>query len=262
MGSVIVAVVALVAVVLLLSFTPILPVRSVQAPATSHISSDDIVRIADVAVGSPVLRVDQEGIRARLRQNPWVDTVNVRWSIDGTVAIEVVEREPYALVVMGSQSIAWYMDADGVWLEPSDVKPHGDVSMFSAALEQCKATGLLLIADVPANVNPQAGSPTTDAPIEGVLAYQHDFTPEFASQIAYYKAESETSLACVLASGVEISLGAPRDAESKETVIEALLAEFPNQLTYINVRVPSHPTYRKLDVSSVAPGSGVYGDEG
>ncbi len=213
-------------------------------------------------MGTPLITLDQEAIRAKLTQNPWVLSVDVGWGLDGTLHLNVTERAPYALVVMGSQDLAWYLAEDGVWLEPSDVRPTGEVDMFTAALEKCRADALLLIADVPQTVNPKAGAKTTDPSIEGVLAYQEGFSPEFAQQVAYYRAESESSLACVLVSGVEISLGAPRDIDSKEVVIDALLAEFPNQLTYINVRVPSHPTYRKLDSENVAPGTGVYGDGG
>ena len=258
------AAVAIVIGAIVLSFTPVLQVRSVEATGTSHIESSDIIRLSQVGQGTPLIAIDGEAIRSRLAQNPWVASVDVRWGFDGVLHIDVTERVPYALVVMGSQNIAWYLAEDGVWLEPSDVKPSAEVSMFTAALDRARSEGLLLVVDVPATVNPQAGSETTDPTIEGVLAYQTGFTPEFAEQVAYYRAASEPALTCVLVSGMEISLGAPREIDAKETVIEALLAEFPNQLTYINVRVPSRPTYRKLNSDSVAPGSGVYGtiDEG
>ncbi len=259
-GTIGIALVAIVVGALVLSFTPVLQVRSVEAASTAHIPSSDIIRLSGVGMGAPLISLDGEAIRSRLMQNPWVASVDVDWGLDGTLRIKVSERTPYALVVMGSQDIAWYLAEDGVWLEPSDVKPSGDVSMFTAALEKCRSDGLLLVTDVPQTVNPKAGTKTTDPSIEGVLAYQQDFSPEFAQQVAYYRAESESALSCVLVSGVEISLGAPRDIDSKEVVVEALLAEFPNQLTYINVRVPSHPTYRKLDSSNVAPGTGVYGE--
>ncbi len=259
-GTIGIALFAIVVGAIVLSFTPVLQVRSIEAASTAHIPSSDIIRLSQVDVGTPLISLDREAIRSRLMANPWVVSVDATWGIDGTLHIAVSERSPYALVVMGSQNIAWYLAEDGVWLEPSDVKPSGEVSMFEAALEKSRAEGLLLITDVPQTVNPEAGAKTTDASIEGVLAYQEGFSPEFAQQVAYYRAESESSLTCVLMSGVEISLGAPREIESKEVVIQALLAEFPNQLTYINVRVPSRPTYRKLDSENVAPGSGVYGE--
>ncbi len=258
-GTLGIALVAIVVGALVLSFTPVLQVRSIEARSTAHIPSSDIIRLSGVGVGTPLISLDREAIRSKLAQNPWVRSVDVDWGLDGTLRITVNERAPYALVVMGSQDIAWYLAEDGVWLEPSDVKPSGEVDMFTAALDKCRSDGLLLIADVPQTVNPKAGTKTTDSSIEGVLAYQQGFSPEFAQQVAYYRAESESSLSCVLMSGVEISLGAPREIDSKEVVVQALLAEFPNQLTYINVRVPSHPTYRRLDSENVAPGTGVYG---
>ena len=42
--------------------------------------------------------------------------------------------------------------------------------------------------------------------------------------------------------------------------MQQLLAKYPNRITYINVRVPSSPSYRMLDSDAVQEGTGAYGD--
>ena len=58
---------------------------------------------------------------------------------------------------------------------------------------------------------------------------------------------------------VEVSLGAPTDIEAKETTVGAILAAHENKVTYINVRVPSSPTYRAIASDDVQAGTGATG---
>ena len=72
-----------------------------------------------------------------------------------------------------------------------------------------------------------------------------------------YSASSEEAISCVLESGIEVSLGDPSQISSKEAVVNELMAQHPNQLTYINVRNPAKPSFRRVSSNSVAQGSGV-----
>ena len=69
-------------------------------------------------------------------------------------------------------------------------------------------------------------------------------------------APSVEALSCILGTGVEVSFGSPNNIESKEIVVQQLLAKYPNRITYINVRVPSNPSYRMLESESVQEGTG------
>jgi cell division protein FtsQ len=129
------------------------------------------------------------------------------------------------------------------------------------ALALARDMGSLLITDVPTSMSPSAGETASDEVLVAVAAYREQFSEEFGAQIIKFSAASVESIACTLENGVEISLGAPTDIDIKEAVITELLAKHPNQITYINVRVPSQPSYRKLGVESVTGGSGVTVDE-
>jgi cell division protein FtsQ len=139
-------------------------------------------------------------------------------------------------------------------LDVSDEQSADDV-----ALEKATSVGAILITGVPATVDPVAGSKATDEVIAAVRSYLDGFSSDFASQIVSFTAPSEASISCVLSSGVEVSLGSPTDISSKEEVVKSLLAEYPDELTYINVRVPSSPSYRRIDSTNVTAGTGATG---
>ena len=105
-------------------------------------------------------------------------------------------------------------------------------------------------------MSPKAGKSASDSCIQAVIEYESGFSSDFSSQIVRYSAASEQAISCTLKSGVLVSLGEPSDISSKEQVVTQILQENPDQVTYINVRVVSQPSYRKVDSDSVTAGSG------
>ena len=246
-------------VFLVLSNTSTFQITSIDAVASDHVSADDIQKLANVEEGTTLLNVDTNTITQNLLKNPWVESVSVEREFPDKLKISVTERTVEAVVVMSSRSVAWYLGEGEVWLEPVNLDVSDNQSADDVALEKATSVGAILITGVPATVDPVAGSKATDDVITAVRSYLDGFSSEFASQIMSFTAPSEASISCVLASGVEISLGSPSDISSKEEVVQSLLAEYPNELTYINVRVPSSPSYRKIDSSNVTAGTGATG---
>ena len=149
------------------------------------------------------------------------------------------------------------MGNDNVWIEPVNLTMKDGQSANDVALSLAQQMGALLVYDVPTSVSPSAGSASTDEVLKAVNAYREQFSEDLSSQIVSFSAPSVESISCLLKSGVEVSLGSPVSIDVKEAVITEVLAKHPNQVTYINVRVPSQPSYRKLGTESVAPGTGV-----
>lgn len=244
---------------LVLSNTSTFQITSIDAVATDHVSADDIQKLANVEEGTTLLNVDTNAITQNLMKNPWVASVNVEREFPDKLKISVTERTVEAVVVMSSRSVAWYLGEGEVWLEPVNLDVSDGQSADDVALEKATSIGAILITGVPATVDPVAGSKATDDVITAVRSYLDGFSSDFASQIVSFTAPSEASISCVLASGVEVSLGSPTDISSKEEVVKSLLAEYPDELTYINVRVPSSPSYRKIDSTDVTAGTGAVG---
>ena len=260
----VVVVVAVVAAVLgvaflVLSNTSTFQITSIDAVASDHVSTDDIQKLAKVEEGTTLLNVDTNAITQNLMKNPWVESVSVEREFPDKLKISVTERTVEAVVVMSSRSVAWYLGEGEVWLEPVNLDVSEGQSADDVALEKATSVDAILITGVPATVDPVAGSKATDDVIVAIRSYLDGFSSDFASQIVSFTAPSEASISCVLSSGVEVSLGSPSDISSKEEVVKSLLAEYPDELTYINVRVPSSPSYRKIDSSNVTAGTGATG---
>ena len=119
----------------------------------------------------------------------------------------------------------------------------------------------LLITGVPTSLSPTAGKSSNDEVLKAIAAYREQFSEDFSSQVVCYSASSVESVGCTLKSGIEISLGSPTNIDVKEAVIGQILEKHPNQITYINVRVPSQPSYRRIGTESVSEGSGIQVDD-
>ena len=239
----------------ILSNTSAFTVSTVETDATQHITADAIAKLAKVDRGVTLLNIDQGVIEQNLKKNPWVESATIEREFPDTVRIVVTERKAGAIVLMGGGSIAWYLGEDNVWIEPFTIDGSQGQSGQDIAMAKARELGCLLITDVPSSVSPVAGTASTDDTIIDVMEYQDQFSKEFSSQIAVYSAASAESISCTLQSGVEVSLGAPSNIDMKESIVTQILNANPGQVTFINVRTPSKPTFRKVGTESVTAGS-------
>ena len=242
---------------IVLSSTPAFTIASIDAEATEHLSAENIAKLANVEEGTTLLSFDETLITENLKRNPWVGTVAFEREFPDRLKIIVTERRTDCVVKMSSGSVCWCLGDDNVWIEPINLSVKDGQSANDVALALAQDMGALLVTDVPTSMSPSAGSAANDEVLKAIAAYREQFSDDFASQIVCFSASSVESIACTLKSGVEISLGAPSNIDIKESVIQQILTKHPNQVTYINVRVPSQPSYRKLGVESVSEGSGV-----
>lgn len=241
------------------SHTSAFTISSVEANATDHLSSDVIQRLAGVEDGTTLLNLDEEQITKNLQRNPWVGEVRFVREFPGTLRIEVTERTVEAIVVMSSGNTVWCLGENAVWIQPLSIDQGDYGSIKDAALAEAQSMGTLLITDVPATVSPVAGYASTDESILAVQSYRNQFSQQLNDQIASYSAKSADSISCTLSSGVEVSLGSPNNVEAKEEVILSVLSQYEGKVTYINVRVPTKPSYRTVNSDTVQQGTGATG---
>ncbi len=247
--------VALLALVLLRD-SSFFSIDVVSADPTTHVTSNDIQKLLKVDAGSTLLNLDEEKVEAGLKKNPWVASVSFEKQFPHTLKVVINEQVPDTLVVMTSGSIAWYLGQNGCWIEPCKISVADDESVNDAALAVARANNVTLITGVPASVSPEAGAYATDSMLATVREFRESFSSSFASQIVSYDAPSSDAISCVLSSGIEVSLGSATNISYKEQVVTSLIAKYPNQLTYINVRTPSNTTVRKISSTDVTAGSG------
>ena len=259
--------IAAVAVAILISLLvmtqlPVFVIQAIDAQSTEHVPADAIARLAEIDQGTTLLSIDVDEVAEKVSANPWVGSVTVEREFPDRVRIIVEERRVGAVVLMGSGNMAWYMVDDGVWIEPFNIETTAEASGTDLAQNRALELGCVLVHNVPSTLSPMAGSASDDGAMEAVIAYLTTFSEDFLSQIIRFSAPSREAVAVTLASGVEISLGAPTSIEAKEAVVAEILAQHPEQVTFINVRIPSKPSYRLVGTENVEAGSGVMGDEG
>ncbi len=242
---------------LVLSNTAMFTIASIDAEDTEHLTKENIGKLASVPEGTTLLNIDEAAIEENLKRNPWVSEVQFVREFPDRLKIVVIERKVDCLVKMSSGQVCWCLGDDNVWIEPINLNPQGSQSIDDVALALARDMGAIYISETPASMVPSAGSAATDEVLKSIALYREQFSSDFAAQIVCFSAASVESISCTLSSGVEISLGAPTNIETKEAVVREILARHPNQITYINVRIPSQPSYRKLGTESVQEGTGV-----
>ena len=258
-GTLIVVLLALAAGAFALSNTSAFEIKSVQSYDTDHITADSVAALVELPQGATLLNIDEAEIQNQVMKNPWVESVVVERNFPDTLRIICKERTPAFLVSMGTGGIAWLLASDGRWIEPMRIDVPANESMADAALAKAVELSIKLIMDVPGTVSPSQGAMATDEAIKAVWAYKERLSPSFMGEVVAISASSEDDISCILKNGVEVSFGTTSGIENKERVAKEILDSYAGQVTYINVRVPSHPTYRRVNSDYVREGTGATG---
>lgn len=236
---------------------PVFEITSVEVEPTQHVTVDDVSSLVQVPAGSTLLNVDTAALEESIKREPWVGSVSFERVFPNTLRITITEQEPDMLVVMSSGSVGWYLGTSGTWIEPVRIEAAEGQSTDDAALALAQSEGCLLVTDVPATVDPEAGSPATDEVLDAIAQFREGFSSDFSAQIVRFSAPSADSVSCTLESGVEVSLGSPTDIAEKEAIVSGYLEQNQGSLVSINVRVVSNPAYRVIDSENAQQGDGV-----
>ncbi|GAA2909289.1 hypothetical protein GCM10010517_75730 [Streptosporangium fragile] len=105
----------------LVFFSPVLGVREIQVVGNASLSAERIRQAVGVAQGMPLATVDVAEVEGRVGGIPQVESVAVSRGWPGTLRVEVVEREPVAVVPLAGKS--GLMDRNGVVIEARAVAP-------------------------------------------------------------------------------------------------------------------------------------------
>lgn len=86
-------------------------VREIKVRGAEKVGGDEIVAMAGLSHGMRIWQIDPVSIEKKIEKHPWVKRVVVRREFPQRVVIEVEERVPKAIVVLGR---LYYVDRDGV----------------------------------------------------------------------------------------------------------------------------------------------------
>lgn len=207
-------------------------VNNVQVNGVSHLTSQEITSIAAVSDDSTLLRLDAGGIIARLEDNAWVQNAAIHRVFPDTIVIDITERAPGAVAYISDKS-TWVISTDGTWL--------------SAATNEDQETAMKIVDISSSMPAPISGTACTDGGVLNALSILKAISDDLRSRIVSISAESSIKTSLNLKDGVTVAFGDSSDVEIKEAAINSLLSQYEGKIAYINVRVPTRPTYRMIE---------------
>lgn len=206
--------VASVALGLLLYFTPAMSARSLVVVGTGAVTRDEVVGVAQVQPGTPLLQIDTDAVADRVAGIRRVASARVQREYPSTLRITVVERVP--VVVKDYPDGPHLFDRDGVDFATAPPPP-----------------GLPYI-EVD---NPGPTDPPTMAALDVMTALR----PEVVAQVSRIAAPSVASITLTLNDGRTVVWGTTDRTDEKAEKLAALLTQ-PGRV--YDVSSPDLPTVK------------------
>ena len=239
----VVAVVALIGVGAVAVYnSELFKIEQVKVTGAAHLTETEVATLAGVPQGSTLLKVDTASIEQNLKANAWVESVSFAKGFPDTLEIIIDERSIAAVVSVSNtqdQSIIenWAIAKDGTWL------------MLIPDIESAEAANVspqVHITSVPFGVKPFAGIACDDASVLNALQIVSGLSTELAERVRLVSATDTVNTVLTLDDGIQIAFGSADNIRAKERVCLSLMAEHEGQISYINVRVVDHPTWRSI----------------
>jgi cell division protein FtsQ len=88
---------------------------TIEVTHNRRIDRREIITLANVSPGDDLIHINPRRIGEQLEKNPWIESVRVKRYFPHTLAIEVTEREPVAVINVGYLA---YLDTKGTVFKP------------------------------------------------------------------------------------------------------------------------------------------------
>lgn len=199
---------------LVLYFTPVMSARSLVIVGTGAVSREEVVDVAQVRIGTPLLQIDTDAVADRVAGIRRVASARVQREYPSDLRITIVEREP--VVVKDFPDGPHLFDRDGVDFATAPPPP------------------ALAYIDTE---NPGPADPPTRAALEVMTALR----PEVVAQVSRVAAPSVASITLTLIDGRTVVWGTTERTAEKAEKLAALLTQ-PGRV--YDVSSPDLPTVK------------------
>lgn len=199
---------------LVLYFTPVMSARSVVVVGTGAVSREEVVDVAEVAPGTPLLQINTDAVADRVAGIRRVASARVQREYPSTLRITILERVPVVVKDFGDGPHLF--DRDGVDFATAPPPP-----------------GL-------AYIDVESPGPT-DPPTRAALEVMTALRPEVVAQVSRVAAPSVASITLTLTDGRTVVWGTTDRTEEKAEKLAALLTQ-PGRI--YDVSSPDLPTVK------------------
>jgi hypothetical protein len=93
-------------------------VRQITVQGCRTVREEQLLALAEIRQGAPLLGFNLSEAKQRIRQHPWIDRVSIQRSWPDTLLIEVQERRPLALINLEGGQGLHYVDQNGIVFAP------------------------------------------------------------------------------------------------------------------------------------------------
>ena len=115
-------IIILLLIAMVLSFTPIFTVDSIEVSGNSHYTAEEIISMGHAVPGKNLIyHSDKSSIESYLEQNPYIKTANVKRKLPSTLVIEVEERTEMMALPYDDDYLI--LDEDGILLRKNRSQP-------------------------------------------------------------------------------------------------------------------------------------------
>lgn len=192
-------------------FSSVLSVQEVRVLGATGVPVDEVRDAAGVRIGTPLARVDADGVAARVGAIPEVGAVEVRRGWPDVLVVVVTERTPIAVVRAGDGFA--YVDVTGARFGSTRAVPPKLASVRPSD-ETSLLAGVQVLGALPDSLR---------------------------AKVATVVARSRDDVVLRLDSGAAVQWGSAEQSSAKIAVLTALL---PLKAAYYDVSAPDLPTTR------------------
>ncbi len=204
----------LVAAAWLFWFSGVLAVSTVQVSGTDSLRSEQVRTATGIEEGTPLARVDLEGVQARVQSLAEVRSAEVRREWPDTVVVTVEERVAVAVVEIGGRLRG--LDMDGVVFEDYQQPP----------------------ADLPrVETDAAAGREA----LQEAAAVVSSLPEDLAARVDHVEVATVDQISLVLRDERTVVWGSAEESDLKAEVLVAMMADRPE--ADIDVSVPGRPSF-------------------
>lgn len=214
-------VVVVVAGALVAYYTPLMSVRDTEVRGSKVVSESQILAVAGVESGTPLLQVDTAAVARRVAAIESIESARVQRSYPSTLTITVVERQPVVRIVDGQAT--QILDRLGV--------------AYLTYAEGKKVPAQLASLPQLTTAHPGPTDPTTKAAVKAVAG----FPPYLTRVLVSVAATSPVDIELTLKGDRRVVWGDSDRGDEKARALKNLLTR---QGTLYNVSSPDFPAFK------------------
>lgn len=98
--------------------SPVFNITEIQVENASKISANTYISLSEIKLGENIFRISKSKVRSAITKESYVEEVEIKRKLPGTVSIIVTERTP-KYVIEKNGGIYMYIDKNGYYLEDS-----------------------------------------------------------------------------------------------------------------------------------------------